>query len=77
MSRCYLAHCPDRESSRAESVEGSGFILNRGLDVNLSLPAPPNYPLRLPKYHLIETKRPLTLSRYIGGSRYRLLFQNA
>ena len=39
----------------------------------MPVPAPPNYPLRYPKYHLIETMRPLIEVHW--GSRYmRLLF---
>ena len=35
-------------------------------------PAPPNHPLRYPKYHLIETKRPLTEVHW--GSRTGFIF---
>ena len=31
------------------------------------IPAPPNYPLRYPKYHLIETIRPLVVEVHGGG----------
>ena len=45
-----------------------GRLPNKGLPRTLwvCLPAPPNYPLRHPKYHLIETRRPL-VELHCGG----------
>ena len=46
-------------SNRSPTVRG---LFSRPLIVGNSLiwnPAPPNYPLRNPKYHLIESIRPL------------------
>ena len=46
-----------------------GYMLCGPICRELQFPAPPNCPLRNPKYHLIETIRP-SIEVYLGRSRY-------
>ena len=50
---------PQAGSGRARCVSARSVGSKRMFIVIHSKPAPPNYPLRDPEYHLIETIRPL------------------
>ena len=50
---------------QCSSFLGMTYFLLRD-DTILPKPGPPNYPLRDPKYHLIETIRPLNRGTSVG-----------